>query len=125
MLPTASATTAKEASLFQLVNEARAKRGIGPVGLSDQISRMARHHSRQMASQRLLFHSACLSCRFPIVWNVLGENVGVAFSVRRVHRMMMKSSSHRGNILGTAFTSVGMGVVKKGRRFWITEIFFG
>jgi uncharacterized protein YkwD len=124
-VPTASATTAKEASLLQLVNGARAKRGIAPLSLSDQISRLARRHSRQMASRRLLFHSTCLSCRFPIVWDILGENVGTAGSLRRVHRMMMKSSGHRGNILGTAFNGVGIGVVKKGRRLWITEIFFG
>jgi uncharacterized protein YkwD len=125
-VPTASATTtANEASLFQLVNGARTNRGIAPLSLSDRISRMARRHSRQMASQRLLFHSTCLSCRFPLVWDALGENVGTAGSVRRVHRMMMKSSGHRGNILGTAFNGVGIGVVKNGGRFWITEIFFG
>jgi uncharacterized protein YkwD len=125
ILPTASATTAKEASLLQLVNGARTNRGIGPLSLSDQISRMARRHSRRMASERLLFHSGCLSCRFPIAWNVLGENVGTASSIRRVHRMMMKSAGHRGNILGTAFVGVGIGVVKQGRRYWVTEIFFG
>lgn len=124
-LPTASATTSKEAGLFQLVNQTRTKRGIASLGLSDRISRLARHHSRQMASRRLLFHSSCLTCRFPIAWNVLGENVGMASSVRRVHRMMMKSAGHRANILGSAFTGVGIGVVKKGRRYWVTEIFFG
>jgi uncharacterized protein YkwD len=125
-VPTASATTtAKEGSLLQLVNGARTNRGIAQLSLSDRISRRARRHSRQMASQRLLFHSACLSCRFPIAWDSLGENVGTAGSVRRVHRMMMKSAGHRGNILGNAFTGVGIGVVQRGRRLWVTEIFFG
>lgn len=129
--PTAAATAVttsptKEAVLHQLVNESRLGRGLGGVSLSEQLSRTARRHSRNMASQRLLFHSGCLSCLLPIgSWTVLGENVGTAFSVRRVHRMMMKSASHRANILGSGFTSVGIGVIRKGGRFWVTEIFFG
>jgi uncharacterized protein YkwD len=85
---------------------------------------MAHRHSVKMARRGVLYHHRCLACRFPSgSWQALAENVGVAGSLRRIHRMMMGSAGHRVNILG-GFDAVGVGVVKKGRRYWVTEIFF-
>lgn len=125
-LPTASATTTKEAALYAMVNQTRSVQGLGRLSLSERLSRMARRHSRQMARAQTLFHTGCLSCRFPSgSWQALGENVGAAGTVRRVHRMMLGSVSHRATILAPAFDRVGVGVVRKGGNFWVTEIFFG
>jgi uncharacterized protein YkwD len=122
---TAGGTTAKELKLLDMVNASRAARGIGTVGVADRLSRMARRHSRRMARERRLFHHSCLSCRFPSGnWKLLGENVGMAGSLRKVHRMMMKSASHRSILLTAPFDRIGIGVVKTGRTYWVTEIFF-
>ncbi|MGH2684421.1 MAG: CAP domain-containing protein [Actinomycetota bacterium] len=122
MLPsgTASATTAQERTLHQMVNGARAAHGLRPLRLSQRISRRAHRHSMKMARSRTLFHS-CVSCKY----RSAGENVGVARSMNRVHNMMMNSAHHRANILSTRFHRSGFGVVKRGGRYWVTEVFVG
>ena len=58
----------------------------------------------------------------PSVW---GENVGMAGTVRRIHRLFMGSASHRSNILRSGFGHAGIGVVSKGGRVWATVMFYG
>ena len=119
-----AAPTAREQRLLHMVNHVRHARGLSPLAFRDNLARMAERHSRRMANSQLLFHHPCLSCRFPSgSWRALAENVGAAGNVRRIHRMMMESDGHRGNILGP-FDAVGIGVVKRGPMYWVTEIFF-
>lgn len=126
VLETAAATTSNELRVLDLVNSSRSARGVGALGLSERLSRMARRHSRRMARERRLFHHSCLSCRFPSgSWKLLGENVGMGATLRRIHRMMMRSSAHRSILLNGGYEHVGIGVVKKGRYYWVTEIFHG
>lgn len=116
------ATSSQEQQLHGMLNQARSDNGVGPLGLSQKLSRRAHGHSERMADSGRLFHS-CLNCRGRR--SRMGENVGVADSIREVHRMLMNSSSHRANILGPGFERVGVGVVRKGGRVWVTEIFAG
>ena len=124
-LRTAAGTTSKEQRVLAMINASRSARGLGTLSLSERLSRMARRHSRRMARERRLFHHSCLSCRFPSgSWKLLGENVGTARSLRRVHRMMLKSAGHREILLNGAFDRVGVGVVRRGGSHWVTEIFY-
>jgi uncharacterized protein YkwD len=119
-----AAPTAKETRLLRLVNATRISRGLKPLAVRDNLGRMAHRHSARMARQGLLFHTPCLSCRFPSgSWRALAENVGMAEALHRVHRLMMRSAGHRNNVLG-GFDAIGIGVVIKGGRYWVTEIFF-
>jgi uncharacterized protein YkwD len=119
-----AAPTAKETRLLKLVNATRMSRGLKPLAVRGDLLRMAHRHSAQMAGQGLLFHTPCLSCRFPSgSWRALAENVGMAGALHRVHRLMMRSAAHRNNVLG-GFDAIGIGVVIKGGRYWVTEIFF-
>jgi uncharacterized protein YkwD len=113
--------TASERKLYSMIANARSDRGMSALGRSDELSGVARRHSARMAEQGFLFHTPCLTCRID-VGNVLAENVGVGSTVRQVHRMLMRSAGHRANILG-GFSRVGVGVVKRGARIWVTEIF--
>lgn len=116
--------TSRETRLFNMINRARTSRGLSPLALRNDLVRMARRHSVNMARQRLLFHTPCLSCRFPSgSWRALAENVGAGGSVRRIHRTMMRSAGHRQNVLG-GFDALGVGLVRRGGRFWVTQIFF-
>jgi len=101
-----------------MVNGSRAAHGLRPLKLSEKISRRAHRHSMKMARSRTLYHS-CVSCKY----RNASENVGVARSMKRVHNMMMSSSGHRGNILTSRYRRIGVGVVKRGGRFWVTEVF--
>ena len=124
-LQTAAGTTSKEQRVLRMINASRSAQGVGTLSLSERLSRMARRHSRRMARERRLFHHSCLSCRFPSgSWKHLGENVGTASSLRRIHRMMMNSTGHREVLLNGTFDRVGVGVVKKGQSYWVTEIFY-
>jgi uncharacterized protein YkwD len=124
-LQTAAGTTSKEQRVLRMINASRSAQGVGTLSLSERLSRLARRHSRRMAQERRLFHHSCLSCRFPTgSWKLLGENVGTAPSLRRIHKMMLKSSGHRQNLLNGAFDRVGVGVVRRGGSYWVTEIFY-
>jgi uncharacterized protein YkwD len=73
--------------------------------------------------------------------NRAGENVAMTFSgrvqgihkevrserdvARALHKMWMKSSGHRANILNNEFAKVGVGVIQKGKKFYATELFYG
>jgi len=124
-LQTAAGTTSKEQRVFRMINASRSAQGVGTLSLSERLSRLARRHSRRMAQERRLFHHSCLSCRFPTgSWKLLGENVGTAPSLRRIHRMMLKSSGHRQILLNGTFDRVGVGVVRRGGSYWVTEVFY-
>ena len=74
-----------------------------------------------MAGQRTLFHStsyATMCC-----WAAVAENVGTGYTVRGVHRALMRSAPHRANILNRRMRQVGVGVVFSGGRLWVTEVF--
>ena len=121
----ASGLTRLEKRLYHKINGARRNHGIRQLREPNWLSRRAHRHSVRMARQGRLYHTSCLSCMFRSRrYRQLGENVGLAGTVRRVHRLMMRSSSHRSNILGR-YRSVGVGVKKNHRGVWVTEIFWG
>ncbi len=120
---TAIATSSQERQLYSMVNQARGANGKGRLALSDSLSRRAHNHSEQMADSGSLFHS-CLECgkrRSPS----MAENIGVGGSIGAVHDALMASSGHRENILDSRFDRVGIGVVRRGGRVWVTELFAG
>jgi uncharacterized protein YkwD len=74
-----------------------------------------------MASATTLFHTAdfaTICC-----WTAIAENVGMADSVRSLHRALMRSPAHRANILDPQMRVVGVGVVAAGGQLWATELF--
>jgi len=112
--------------LLSLTNSARRNNGLRPVDLNWRLSKNAIRHSRRMAESRTVFHTANLY-RLVRRWHpsAWGENVGMAGTVRRIHRLFMRSATHRGNILRSAFSHVGVGIVRKGGRVWATVMFYG
>jgi uncharacterized protein YkwD len=56
-------------------------------------------------------------------WSILGENVGVGGTVDSLQRAFMNSPEHRANILYSKFHYVGLGVVQKRGRMWVTVEF--
>lgn len=122
----AAATTEREQALHHLINEVRNAKGMADLRLSDRLSKIARAHSADMADGGKVLYHSCLTCRLDSWdWSIAGENVGVAGSIGRVHRLFMQSPSHRANLLRPPFRSVGVGVVEKDGRLWVTQIFLG
>jgi uncharacterized protein YkwD len=81
----------------------------------------AHEHSSDMAARTDLFHTS----NFSVVccWSAIGENIAYNVTVRRAHRALMASPGHRANILDPRMRRVGVGVVERHGRLWVTEIF--
>lgn len=118
--------TGKERRLAKIVNRARDRRGLPPLRLNKKMTRKAHRHSVSMAKRRTIFHSSCLSCHSPKAsYRAMGENVARAGGLKVAHRNLMRSSPHRRNILCSCYKAVGMGVVKRGGKLYVTQIFWG
>lgn len=122
----ASSSDDMRRKLLSLTNSARRDHGIRGLDLNWRLSRDALQHSRRMAQSRTVFHTSDLYRLIrpwkPSTW---GENVGMAGTIRRVHRMFMRSATHRSNIFKTRFSKIGIGVVRRGGLAWATVIFYG
>jgi uncharacterized protein YkwD len=113
-------------TMFHLVNKARRSHGLDPLAMNARLSKTAYRHSVKMANRATVFHTADLYDTVrryrPSRW---GENVGMAGTVRQLHRAFMRSAEHRANILGNAYRKVGVGIVRSGGSIWGTLIFYG
>lgn len=124
----ASAVTDRERAMVRLVNRSRRSHGLRALDISVKMSRAAHSHSARMARRGYLYEHSCLSClldRNDVRWRMAGENVGYGSTLRWIHRAMMRSRVHRSNILRTGYRRIGIGVVKRNGRYWVTEIFYG
>ena len=114
------------AEMLQLTNEARTERNRDTLKLDLQLSRYAVRHSRAMASQGTLFHTADLAAILGgRHWSIGGENVGVGPTLDGLQAAFMGSKLHRRNILREAFDHTAIGVVQSDGKLWVTVIFYG
>ncbi len=107
--------------LVRRINAVRADHGLAPLRVRADLSRHARAHSAAMARGRTLFHTA--DFRVICCWSSIAENVAYNRTARGAHRSLMASPGHRANILDRSKRSVGVGVVRSGGVFWVTQVF--
>ena len=116
----ASAATTLERAVVTKINASRVAHGLRALPIRSGLTYQAHKHSAAMASRHRLYHSdlSRICC-----YRAVGENVGYATTVYRVHKALMASPGHRANILDRRWRGVGVGVVKSGGYLWVTEIF--
>jgi uncharacterized protein YkwD len=119
---TAVATTSSERQAHAMVNQDRTSHGIFGLRLSSALSKQAHRHSSRMAESGRLFHS-CLTCSRGRGTSASAENVGMGDTLKKIHAALMNSSSHRQNILSKQYRRVGVGVVRRSGRLWVTQLF--
>jgi len=121
---TRARTTEMKWTMFHLVNAARRSHGLNPLQMNARLSKTTYDHSIKMANRKTVFHTPDLYDTVrryrPNRW---GENVGMASTVRGLHRAFMRSYAHRANIFGT-YRKVGIGLVRSGGSTWATLIFY-
>ena len=118
--------TSSEISLGSQINHARALNGRARMSLNGSLSDYARRWSANMASRNRLYHNASLATWLRNwSWRILGENVGYGSSTSQVYVAFMNSAPHRANILDRRYRTMGVGVVVKNGRTWVTVIFRG
>jgi len=122
----ASAATSAEHQMAALINKARVSHGRAALRFNSSLSTYARRHSATMASKDLLYHNPYLAKWLANwSWTILGENVGVGDTIVSLHNAFMHSPPHRENIMDRRFRNVGVGVVVRNGRTWVTIIFRG
>jgi len=117
----AGATTAED-SLTARLNGARSDHGLPGLATRSDLVAVARAQATRMADSGTLYHNPNLTTDVAN-WRWVGENVGYGPDVQTVHVAFMNSDAHRANILDTDFTEVGIGVVERGDRVWVAEVF--
>ncbi len=106
------------------INRERAALGQGKLRLDPELSKVALKHTNEMVAKSELYHTSSEQLKNRVTnWNLLGENVGVGGGVDSLHKAFMNSPAHAANVLNSSFKHVGVGVVKKGGRMWVTIIF--
>jgi uncharacterized protein YkwD len=125
-------TSEWEGRLLTRVNHRRAKRGCRQFRLNADLVLAARRHSSAMAQRRELSHrlsgEADLAVRITRAgythWRILAENLawGQA-SPRAVMRAWVHSAGHRANLDNCRLRDIGLGVVMRNGRPWVTADF--
>lgn len=110
---------AAERQLLALVNEERARAGLGALTWDDALAPVARAHGSEMFALGYFAHESPQTgdpfdridaARVPYL--TAGENLAFAPTVAIAHRGLMESPGHRANILSPAFGRAGIGIVR-------------
>ena len=114
--------TASESSFASMINAARRHYGLKPLRVVSDLTLVARHWSSSMAVVGDISHNPGLTNQVG-AWRVVGENVGVGGATRQLHLAFMASPGHRANVLSSAYTEIGIGVVRDNGTLYVTEDF--
>lgn len=112
---------------LQLINTERTKQNLKPLTLSKKLSKIAQSHSVDMAVNDYVAHVSPTTGNVQdrvkgIEYTSLGENIALGGSVAEIHNGLMGSPAHRTNIMGD-YTTVGLGLYKKGNSYYATQVF--
>ncbi|WP_299486859.1 CAP domain-containing protein [Acaryochloris sp. IP29b_bin.137] len=123
-----------EAQVWQQINQRRQLHGLPPLKLNRQLSLVARSHSQQMADYNFYSHidPQGRNHRRRVEASglrayVIGENLmkcirsrdPVGLSVQS----WMDSPAHRKNILLSGMQETGVGIWRKGKTYYVTQIY--
>lgn len=110
---------AVEKYYFTMINKERTSRGLKPLSLDADLTRLARFKSHDMKENKFFAHLSPTHGRFSdmlkkegMVYSASGENLGRGNRAVTIHYMFMESDGHRRNLLKSNYTHVGIGVVK-------------
>lgn len=121
-------------AVLKLVNEERAKNGLGKLTLSTKLNEVANAKSKDMAVNRYFSHQSPtygspfdMMKKFGVSYRTAGENIAAGQRTpKEVMNAWMNSSGHRANILNKNYTELGVGYYKGGSygHYW-TQTFIG
>ncbi len=107
--------------MLRLVNRARRQHGLRPLKMQDDLRKVAREHSKDMARLDYFEHKNFLGqshverLQEAKVTDIhSGENLakigGYTHPLLRAHQGLMNSPGHRANILNPSYNTVGIGI---------------
>lgn len=102
-------TSSQRSEAVSLINRERSKQGVKKLTQASDLNAKAGNWAAKMRDECKLSHSK-LSDGVTLSWRSLGENVGYASSISKIHTNLMNSSGHRANILKSSYDKVGIGI---------------
>lgn len=133
---TAPATTgtatlnAQEQAMIAEINKERAANGLAPLTVDTRLVELAQLKAMDMKTNGYFNHtSPTYGTPFEMLKNAgikyryAGENIARNMSVDAAMAAFMSSDGHRKNILNSAYTHVGVGVVNSGSTYYFVQIF--
>lgn len=110
-----------EELMLDMLNKERLKEGLNPLKIDFKLVQVARAKSQNMIDQDYFSHFSPnygspfdMMQRLNIDYYLAGENIAGAPNVEWAHNELMKSQSHRDNILHPDYTHVGIGIIDGG-----------
>jgi len=110
-----------EQEMFSMVNIERAKAGVQPLVVDDNLRTLARAHSQDMLARGYFSHYTPEGqspfdrmTEAGINFSFAGENLALAPSTDLAMQGLMNSPGHRKNILSPNFNKIGIGVIDGG-----------
>ncbi len=129
----AATKTKIERRAFKLINQHRRDEGLDAMKWNAKVAKIARIHSKNMAQGRIEFGHGGFNKRYQKILNKIpnvksvGENVAYTTvtpgTAKHVVNLWLNSAGHLANIETPEFNVSGMGVGKKGRYYYFTQIF--
>ncbi|MGO4888845.1 CAP domain-containing protein [Anaerobacillus sp. MEB173] len=124
-----SALSQFELRVVELTNAERAKHGLAPLQVDEQLSKVARQKSIDMKQNNYFAHQSPtygspfdMMNQFGVQYRSAAENIAMGQrSPEEVVNAWMNSSGHRQNILNSGFTHIGVGHAAEGN-YW-TQMF--
>jgi len=121
----------QEQQLLDLVNRERADRGLAPLQLNAQLTRLARLKSQDMIDHNYFAHESPTYGRSGdmlraagVNFSMAAENIGIGGSINAIFNAFMNSSGHRNKIVSSRYTQTGVGVIyQPGRGYLVTQLF--
>jgi uncharacterized protein YkwD len=117
-------TLSFEEQVIALTNQERYSHGLPPLQANQYLAQAALAHSRAMANEGFFDHRnprdnsevGVRAERAGYNWTFIGENIALGSPTpQRVVARWMNSPGHRGNILDSDFTEIGVGYIATGR----------
>src|SRR5438270_12071417 len=108
--------------LLVLVNQDRARSGIGPVALSATLNGIAQAHAQAMAAARRIYQNPAFPGNIPGAM-AAGENVGYGPDPDSVSAAFEASPEHQVNIVNPRYAVVGLGVANSPIGLMVVEEF--
>ncbi|HEY2394273.1 MAG TPA: CAP domain-containing protein [Candidatus Angelobacter sp.] len=127
---TEAETLSAEKQIFAQLNHARMENGLPELSWNDQAASAARLHTQALLANGKLSHQfpgesspaeriGAAGARFTLS----AENVARTEYLEDVHPALMNSPGHRANILSPKYNAVGIGVVERQGKIYVTQDF--
>jgi uncharacterized protein YkwD len=131
-----TATFEFERKILENINNQRAANSLPPLRWSDEVAKIARLHSENMAKYKFFSHigrdGLAVDARADSIglskWRGIGENIaynrGFENPIAFTCESWMKSPSHRGNLLNSRWKETGIGVaIAADGTYYYTQVF--